>query len=819
MNESGDNADWPLLGECSAVVVGLQYYSGTVNGEEAVLLVREPHNRYDPNAVAVHNLLNQQVGHIKATVAAVFALLMDHHHLRLEGLTRPRLNPNAYSITITVHIYGPYTLKPTVAQTLQGAHIELQEPHTLLFEDDRRLALPGPSLSSVVDAWGDKLFAKARKYDDMPLLDPSTLSTALCAELLPYQQQGLYWMVWQERRRSVFEEGGFFWEKRPDPRSGTAKFWNSLTNSTVHEEPMMCRGGILADEMGLGKTIQVIALVCCNRGCEAGSAKSTLVVCPLSLIPHWQQSLAQFAPSLAAHVHHGQRRHGGAPLASFDVVLTTFQTLASEHDGTSGKVDENGDEPDHPSANDDQPPVKKARKSRKTPPKEQPLFGAQWRRVVLDEAHAIKSTKTRMARAAYALRSECFWAVTATPIQNSLDDLQSLLRFIRLQPFDNAAWWTRIVMRPLKLGDARGLERLQALCQAICLRRTKAMQIRGKPLLCLPALVTEVVSIELTAPERAKYAALHAQCQSIFERYARDGAALGSTYAHMLVMLLRLRQLCDHLSLVKVLDGDRPQLTAEDTAQLLELLQGAGEEVCCVCLEAIQHAVVTSCRHLFCHECMQQLLGAGHRTCPLCRSPVHREQLMQASDLEPKPTAEAMPDDIAPSAKITALLALLQAAPERKTVVFSQFVGMLDLVAQHLRKHRIRYVRLDGSQSLQQREGALREFSSDEAVRCFLVSLKAGGTGLNLVAATQAVLLEPWWNPSVDEQAIQRIHRIGQKSDVNVLRFVVKDSVEENIMELQERKRLLASGAFGDPDARGKLQRLGLEEMRLLFRK
>jgi len=807
-----DDAGWVLLGKCVAKVVGLQYYTGTVSMQESVNLVRERGNRFDPNAVAVHNVLGHQVGHLCRSHALTVAALMDRGIVRFEGVTssesgrsgRPGRSGIPYALMIQLLVYGLPANQELITKALTSGGLDF----TLFLEgNDPAGVLPsptGPSMESIIDAHADKLFAQCRDYTAMPMVDPKTLTSDLHADLLPYQQQGLAWMLEREKERSVFVEGGFFWERRQS--GGAVTYWHSLTNAVVKQEPMMCRGGILADDMGLGKTLQVLSLICCS---PARAPASTLVVCPLSVIPHWQEQLQRFAPALRVHVHHGTQRKGH--LTSFDVVLTTYQTLLAEGGGEEHEKDDVARSSCSAAVPAPSPPAPRRSKVNTAVQK------VHWHRVVLDEAHYIKSSKTKTFQTIAALRSECRWAVTGTPIQNTLEDLQSLLRFVRLQPFDTPAWWTRIVLRPIQQRDPRGLERLQALCRISCLRRTKAMRFHGKSLVSLPEMVTEIVSVPLSAEERAKYTKLHHQSRSVFETFLSDEVGQ-QHYALMLVLLLRMRQFCDHPSLVKMLkDLDKLKLESGDVAQMLEMLQGAGEEVCCVCLEAIQDAVITGCKHLFCEECVRNLMSSGHSKCPLCRSPL--QQVLKATDLQPETAAAPAAVAVAPSAKITELLKRLRADPDRRTVIFSQWVGMLDIVGAHLTQAGLGFVRLDGQCSLAQRQAAIQRFQDSPSVRCFLISLGAGGTGLNLVSANQVVLLEPWWNPSVDDQAIQRIHRIGQKSDVRVLRFVVADSVEESIMDLQERKRLLANGAFGDPDARHRLQRLGLEEMRLLFRK
>jgi SNF2 family DNA or RNA helicase len=163
------------------------------------------------------------------------------------------------------------------------------------------------------------------------------------------------------------------------------------------------------------------------------------------------------------------------------------------------------------------------------------------------------------------------------------------------------------------------------------------------------------------------------------------------------------------------------------------------------------------------------------------------------SDLVPGQTAER-------SSKVERLLEALEetAAEGHKSLVFSQWTGLLDRVEPHLRAAGIGFTRLDGS--TRDRGKVVDEFQHADGPPVMLVSLKAGGTGLNLTAADHVFLLDPWWNPAVEDQAADRAHRIGQDRPVMVYRMVAKDTVEERILALQERKRQLADVALGEAD-------------------
>ena len=137
-------------------------------------------------------------------------------------------------------------------------------------------------------------------------------------------------------------------------------------------------------------------------------------------------------------------------------------------------------------------------------------------------------------------------------------------------------------------------------------------------------------------------------------------------------------------------------------------------------------------------------------------------------------------------------------AEGHKALVFSQWTGMLNRIEPHMRNAEIDFVRLDGQ--TRDRQGVVDCFQSDDGPPVMLVSLKAGGTGLNLTAADHVFLVDPWWNPAVEDQAADRAHRIGQDKPVMVYRIVAEDTVEERIIALQQRKRALADAALGGAD-------------------
>ena len=153
--------------------------------------------------------------------------------------------------------------------------------------------------------------------------------------------------------------------------------------------------------------------------------------------------------------------------------------------------------------------------------------------------------------------------------------------------------------------------------------------------------------------------------------------------------------------------------------------------------------------------------------------------------------------------------------PAAKAICFSQFVSMLDLIEYRLQKAGVRVVKLNGGMNLAQRDSVLTAFKEDPDVRVILISLKAGGVALNLTVASRIFLMDPWWNPAAEYQAIDRAHRLGQHKPIRAVRFVVRNTVEERILRLQDKKRLVFEGTVGGDAA--SLSQLSEDDLRFLF--
>lgn len=639
-------------------------------------------------------------------------------------------------------------------------------------------------------------------------------------------------------------------------------------------------------------------------------AAGTLVVCPASILRQWARELEDKVTEeakLSVLIYHGgSRTRNPDELAKYDVVLTTYsivtnevpkQPLVDEDDAEEKNGDRYGLSTDF-SANVKRKKTsissKKGKKGRKGTGisiecDSGPLARVGWFRVILDEAQTIKNHRTQVARACCSLRAKRRWCLSGTPIQNAIDDLYSYFRFLRYDPYAVYKSFYHTIKVPISRNSVTGYKKLQAVLRAIMLRRTKGTLIDGEPIVKLPPKTIRLTKVDFSTEERDFYTQLEADSRKQFKAYAAAGT-VKQNYANILLMLLRLRQACDHPLLVKGYNIDSvgkdstemaSKLPKDMLMNLLNCLE-TSLAICRVCDDPPENPVVTMCGHVFCYQCVSEYLTGDDNMCPAlgCKEQVAADVVFSkttlrkciSDDLDGGSTSSGISEKSQvvhseySSSKIRAVLEILQnnckaststseqgvsfgcngsslhsedecieicdsdanttknASPcpnpteePVKTIVFSQWTGMLDLVEMSLNQACVQYRRLDGTMTLVSRDRAVKDFNSDPEITVMLMSLKAGNLGLNMVAACHVILLDLWWNPTTEDQAVDRAHRIGQTRPVTVSRITIKDTVEDRILALQEEKRKMVASAFGEDQNGGSASRLTVEDLRYLF--
>lgn len=736
----------------------------------------------------------------------------------------------------------------------------------------------------------DALYKKAQSFDfDTPEAEPAD---TFAMTLRPYQKQALHWMLSKEKnekekRREVsmhplWEEYSWPVKDADDkdlPRVAARPnfYMNPYSGDLSLDFPVQeqhCLGGILADEMGLGKTIQMLGLVHTHRSEVAEQAKlsangvgsvnnlprlpssasgvvsapcTTLVVAPMSLLAQWQSEAenASKEGTLKSMVYYGSDKVANlrtlcceanastAPdviITSYGVVLSEFTQLASKGGGMDGH---------------------------------RGLFSLNFFRIILDEAHNIKNRQSKTAKACYELSAEHRWILTGTPIVNKLEDLFSLVRFLRVEPWNNFSFWRTFITVPFESGNfVKALDVVQTVLEPLVMRRTKDMRTPdGEALVVLPPKHIEIVDVELSETERQIYDYIFTRAKKTFQDNVQAGTVM-KAFTTIFAQLLRLRQSCCHPSLVRnqgVVADEEEAAAAADAAAgladdmdlsalierftadtdderdanafgahvLTQIRDEAASECPICCEEPMVEQTVTGCWHSACKKCLLDYIN--HQTdrheipkCFNCREVISSRDLFEVVRQDDDP--ELRPGQITPrislqrlgvntsSAKVVLLIKHLRALrkdkPNMKSVVFSQFTSFMSLIEPALSKANMQFLRLDGSISQKARAHVLNEFRDAKGFCVLLISLKAGGVGLNLTSAKRVFMMDPWWSYAVEAQAIDRVHRMGQEDEVKVYRFIVNNSVEERMLRVQDRKKFIASSLGMMSDEEKKMQRI-----------
>lgn len=796
----------------------------------------------------------------------------------------------------------------------------------------------------------DLVYQRATAHDKS--LDLQSPCDGFTLPLRPYQQQGLSWLIKMEAKleqarekvsiHPLWEEYIFphdeelaDWFNRPDEKF----YYNPYMGELSYEFPRAarkCQGGILADEMGLGKTIQMAALICTARprhrplhrqllpnqpsneetnnggdhfsdeqGVEDHDNQShsapykspaTLVICPLTLIDQWKDELERCHKALKVFVYHSVSKSELADVArDYDVVITTYGIIAKEWSTIESKSE--------------------------TASKLVGLFKFDWYRIILDEGHNIKNRSAQSSKACYNLAGKRRWILSGTPIVNRLEDLASLLHFIRLEPWGNFSFYRSFVTIPFSKKDPKALVVVQTIIESILLRREKNMKdLDGNPIVNLPPKHVSLAYLDLSRKERMIYDLVYKNAKSEFLEYLGQGTVLSNVTA-ILVILMRLRQAVLHPLLVLKKMKSMVSQKHEDTSIFGQMLKEytnsaatansfaasqfrdlekklMGEEAdqveeqeCVLCLDVMDSRVYLPCMHAFCKDCIMAYIEAraGEETlCPSCQAPfqetgivefvinrskksslpcseistpvaqsstmsedeqpevdstaVHELQRdakpAESADLDYQIPSESIPlsisddedastkgaylerTDFVSSTKLEALTTHLNQVrredPKFSAVVFSQFTGFLDLIEIVLRRDKFRFVRLDGTLSPSKRRRALATFNDPNRPCILVCSLKVAGVGLNLTKANRVFMMDTWWNEALENQAIDRIHRFGQDNPTFVVRFLVRDSIEDRMLAIQQKKRAIINDALGAADHQTTQSRT-LEDLKSIF--
>lgn len=444
-------------------------------------------------------------------------------------------------------------------------------------------------------------------------------------------------------------------------------------------------GGILADDMGLGKTIQMISVIVDYA--KNKNRKPSLVVSPSSLTLNWQNEVKKFTNKLKTIVIRGtsqERKCLIENIKDYDLVITSYDLLKRDIDLYKEK-------------------------------------DYQFKYIIADEAQYLKNSNTKNAKAIKQIKAETRYALTGTPIENSLAELWSIFDFIMPGYLFSYRKFKNLYETPIiKENDEKAMQKLKMLIEPFILRRNKKEVLTE-----LPEKTVTVMNNEMNEEQRNLYLNYLARAkQELAEQIKLNG--FENTHMQILAALTRLRQICCH-----------PILFIEDYE--------GGSSKLDQCIEIIQDAIT-----------------GGH-----------------------------------------------------KILLFSGYTSMFEIIEKELKKINIKYFKLTGSTKVDDRIRLVDEFNENPEIKLFLISLKAGGTGLNLTGADMVIHYDPWWNVSTENQATDRAYRIGQKNNVQVYKLITKNSIEEKIYELQEKKAKLADNMLDSKTTF--INRFSKEEIMKLF--
>ena len=421
-------------------------------------------------------------------------------------------------------------------------------------------------------------------------------------------------------------------------------------------------GGILADDMGLGKTIQMLSVILGELD-ENKEKRASIVICPSSLTLNWQNEANKFTNSIKTLVIKGtaeERKTQIKEISNYDLIITSYDLLKRDIE------------------------IYKEEKY-------------QFRFAIADEAQYLKNSNTQNAKAVKTIMADTRYALTGTPIENSLSELWSIFDYIMPGYLFSYKKFKTIYETPIvKDNDLKAMNKLKMLIEPFVLRRTKKEVLTE-----LPEKTITVLNNQMKEEQEKIYLNYLAQAkQEVAETINIRG--FEKSHIQILVALTRLRQICCH-----------PSLFIKDYKEGSSKLEQ--------CIEIIKDAT-----------------EAGH-----------------------------------------------------KILLFSGYTAMFEIIEKELKQLDIKYFKLTGSTKVDERIKMVDEFNENKEVKIFLISLKAGGTGLNLTGADMVIHYDPWWNASAENQATDRAYRIGQKNNVQVYKLITKNSIEEKIYELQQKKSKL----------------------------
>jgi SNF2 family DNA or RNA helicase len=754
-------------------------------------------------------------------------------------------------------------------------HAELRRQQALAAAANLSRERLGPAIryeSRTVEEVNDavtKMFDQLIKAD-IPTMEPTS---HIVTPLLDHQKQALWFMTEKEQPRkfgSKEADNNSLW--REVTRSDGRKQYKEIISGIVMDhKPKEALGGLLADMMGLGKTLSILSLITSSLGQAEEwtemaphpklvrdspgirNTKTTLLVAPLSAVSNWTSQITEHLKkgALSYYVFHGPSRTTNLDeLSEYDVVITTYSTIHSEISGRG------------------------ARTGRISPLSKMNMF-----RIVLDEAHTIRERNAAQTKAIMSLHANRRWSVTGTPIQNRMDDLYSVTNFLQIFPYSERASFSQHIAGPVKSGNP-SLTNLRVIVDSFTLRRVKdriSLPPREDNIITLEFTEKEKKLHEFFRNEsQVMLRVLAGDAKNklggrTYHHVLKAMMILRQVSAHGKELLdTSDRERAKGFTAQDAIDleeGDSEESSTAIDKRAYDMFQLMGQTSsvprCSQCNAGLEEkldasgnilknapmAVFLPCWDVFCPDCFsgwKPAFDSGTQTeirCPSCDGWIsmnyssitpaglqgHEEE--QNRERKVRKLGKNFGDYEGPHTKTTALINYLQQSvedskelpagePPIKSVVFSSWTSHLDLIEIALSSNGLSgFTRLDGSMTLAARTRALEEFATDNSITILLVTIGAGGVGLNLTSASRVFIMEPQYNPAAVAQAVDRVHRLGQTRPVQIFKLVMKDSIEEKIMDLANKKQREADMTMNRQKlGKREAQEARMREMQTLFK-
>ncbi|KAF1982148.1 hypothetical protein K402DRAFT_424856 [Aulographum hederae CBS 113979] len=779
-----------------------------------------------------------RIGSLAAQHVSLLKCVKEEPQLVLQPLCRVSLRRTIQALqkkdqqidiqaNLSINLYGPLRLFDKVGKYFEACEICLQDPD----DCDRNVRYRNPHRLSGFDEnatftleeqiqameMRKEVLDRARDYlsdvGKKEYLPETETPSLLQTQLYSYQKQALSFMLHREKGWDLEGPWPDIW-KQVKHDDGSILYLNTITEEISAEMGPQFRGGILADHMGLGKTLSMIALVASDfstlpitadnaghlDGDHQNQLRSTLIVVPLPLLEVWDKQLKlHVGSSLKWLRYHGSSRVlSKAHLETHHIVLTTYHTIASEFKRLESSYGS--------------------------------LFTVFWNRIILDEAHIIRERTRLTAQAIFGLRARSRWAVSGTPIQNRLTDVSAIFTFLRVHPYDNPQKFNEDISQLWRDSSvSAAVDRLKNILNCISLRRSSTT-------ISLPKRIDEVRWLHFSKEERAEYdkiegnAMFHAKNVSTQKRSAAD-------CFYELRRINALRQICNlgvlapsitHIKENLHTSGDNEKWSDEKAQEALLGLLAACPLVCLNCKKDIpddsdtsdqdqENFLVSVCLQVVHKACLEKSSAVWcgcKQACVDGEASLRRDYKNKGE--QPAKRTFSSQGLILPT-KIRAVVEDLESFRTTKSVVFSQWLSTLDQIDQALTARSIPFLRYDSNTSPANRTEALRRFQDEPDILVILFTISCGAVGLDLTAANRAYIVEPHWNPTVEEQALARIHRIGQKRDCTTIRYVMDNTYEDQILKIQSKKRDLINLLLAHTKSNGQGHKARLQELQSLL--